>query len=152
MRAQSNLLAGVAGRENFQCCDLEKGFAFAWVTEAVVENTDFFRYHFLEAMTWCLLDTRHLVSIHAACVALNGRGMLLAGNSGVGKSSLAYACARRGWTYTSDDATSLVRRDRGRTALGNPRVFRFRGTAGSCSRSSPVFAGAGAATASPPSK
>ena len=130
VRAQSNLLAGVAGRENFQCCDLEKGFAFAWVTEAVVENTDFFRYHFLEAMTWCLLDTKHLVSIHAACVALDGRGMLLAGNSGVGKSSLAYACARRGWTYTSDDATSLVRRDRGRTALGNPRVFRFRGTAG----------------------
>jgi len=130
VRAQSNLLTGVAGRENFQCCDLEKGFAFAWVTEAVVKNTEFFRYHFLEAMAWCLLDTRHLVSVHAACVALDGRGVLLAGDSGAGKSSLSYACARRGWTYTSDDGTSLVRRDSGRTALGNPRVFRFRGTAG----------------------
>jgi hypothetical protein len=130
VRAQANLLTGVADRENFTCVDLEKGFAFAWVTEAVVENTDYFRYYFLESMAMCLLDTAHLVAVHAACIALDGHGVLLAGDSGAGKSSLAYACARRGWTYTSDDATSLVRRDAGRTVLGNPRLFRFRGTAG----------------------
>jgi hypothetical protein len=54
---------------------------------------------------------------------------LFVGNSGAGKSSLAYACARRGWTYVSDDAACLVRRRPGRQVLGNPHGFRFRPTA-----------------------
>jgi hypothetical protein len=54
---------------------------------------------------------------------------LLVGRSGAGKSSLAYACARRGWTYVSDDAACLVRRRPGRQVLGNPHCFRFRPTA-----------------------
>lgn len=130
VRAQANLLTGVADRENLWCVDLEKGFATAWVTEAVARDTDYLRYHFLESTAGCLLEMVHLVPVHAACVALDGHGVLLAGDSGVGKSSLAYACARRGWTYTADDAPELLRRDAGRTVLGNPRLFRFRGTAG----------------------
>ena len=129
-RAQGHLEASVADAENFWSGDLAKGFASAWVTEAVATNAEYFRYHFLEAMAYGLLDTLHLVAIHAGCVALDGRGVLLAGDSGAGKSSLAYACARRGWTYVSDDASSLVRRDAGRTVLGNPRLLRFRETAG----------------------
>lgn len=130
VRAQNRLLIAVADTENFHCCDLVNGFASAWVTERVAANAEYFRYHFLEAMTYCLLDTLHLVAVHAACVALDGHGVLLAGDSGAGKSSLAYACARRGWTYTSDDSSSLVIRGQGRTVLGNPRLFRFRDTAG----------------------
>lgn len=47
----------------------------------------------------------------------------------MGKSSLAYACASRGWTYVSDDASSLIRRGTGRRVIGNPRAFRFRPSA-----------------------
>ncbi len=130
VRAQRNLLTGVANSDNYMCCDLQKGFGSAWITECVVMHTEYFRVHFLEAMAYSLLDTLHLVAVHAACVSLDGHGVLLTGDSGAGKSSLAYACARRGWTYTSDDASSLVRRDRGRTVLGNPRMFRFRTAAG----------------------
>jgi hypothetical protein len=81
-------------------------------------------------MIYCLLETRHIASVHAACVALDGHGVLLAGDSGAGKTSLAYACARRGWTYTSDDGGSLVVRGNGRTVIGTPDIFRFRSTAG----------------------
>ncbi len=130
VRAQRNLLISVADAENFHCCDLERGFASSWVTQDVAANKEYFRYHFLEAMAYSMLDTLHLVAVHAACVALDGCGVLLAGDSGAGKSSLAYACARRGWIYTSDDASSLVRRGGGRTVIGNPRVFRFRESAG----------------------
>jgi hypothetical protein len=130
VRAQNRVLVAVADAENFHCCDLENGFACAWVSERVAASADYFRYHFLEAMTYCLLDTLHLVAVHAACVSLDGQGVLLAGESGAGKSSLAYACSRRGWTYTSDDSSSLVVRGRGRTVLGNPRLFRLRDTAG----------------------
>jgi hypothetical protein len=128
-RAQRNLLITVSDRENFTCCDLRNGFAFAWVTEAAAGNTEYLRYHFIEAMTYNLLEPRYMVSLHAACVTLDGHGVLLAGNSGSGKSSLAYACARRGWIYNSDDSSALVKRGGGRTVICNPRSFRFRNTA-----------------------
>ena len=130
VRAQGSLLVSVADAQNFACCDMVDGSAAAWVTDATAADFQYFRYHFLEAMAYCLLDTLHLVAVHAACVSLDGHGVLLAGDSGAGKSSLAYACARRGWVYTSDDSSSVLRRGDGRTVLGNSRLFRFRESAG----------------------
>lgn len=46
-------------------------------------------------------------------------GILLCGDSGAGKSSLAYACARKGWTFISDDASHAVTAHPG-TVVGNP--------------------------------
>jgi hypothetical protein len=130
VRAQRNLTVWVADAENYWCCDLATGFASAWVTGRVAANNRYLRYHVLEGMAYSLLGSLHMVTLHAACVALDGYGVLLAGDSGTGKSSLAYACARRGWTYISDDSSSLVRRSGTRAVLGDPRLFRFRATAG----------------------
>ncbi len=131
VRAQRNLIAFVADAENFWCCDIAAGVGSAWVTERAAANVPYLRYHVIEAMAYSLLSSLRLVTVHAACVALDGHGVLLSGDTGAGKSSLAYACARRGWTYISDDASSLLRRSRTRTVLGDPRLFRFRATAGS---------------------
>jgi hypothetical protein len=128
-RAQSHLLTMVADEHNYACCDLERGFASAWLTETTLNNVDFFRYTFLEGLIYCLLESLYLIAIHAACVVKDGHGVLLVADSGTGKSSLAYACARRGWTYVSDDGTSLVRKGTGRTVIGNPALFRFRPSA-----------------------
>jgi HPr Serine kinase C-terminal domain len=128
-RAQANLLTMVADAHNFACCDLAAGFGFASLTKGTVMNRAYVRYHFLEAIVYTLLDARHLVAVHAACVIKDGHGVLLVGDSGAGKSSLAYACMRRGWTYVSDDASSLLRRRTGRVVVGNPQTFRFRPTA-----------------------
>ena len=130
VRAQRNLIVWSADADNYWCGDMATGFASAWVTAGLAAETRYFRYHVLEAMAYCLLDSLHVVAVHAACVAWNGHGVLLAGDSGSGKSSLAYACARRGWTYIADDASSLVRRGTARIVLGDPRLFRFRATAG----------------------
>ena len=130
-RAQGNLLSAIVDAENFWCADLEAGFAFGWLTEGAVQNLAYVRYHFIEAMIYSLIESLHCYTVHAACVVFNGHGVLLAGDSGAGKSSLAYACARRGWTYVSDDASSLVRRANDCTVLGNPGAFRFRASAGS---------------------
>lgn len=119
----------VADAHNFACCDLAAGFGFACVTKAAMMNRDYIRYHFLEAMVYVLLDTCHVVAVHAACLTREGRGVLVVGDSGAGKSSFAYACARRGWIYVSDDSASLPRRKAGRLVLGNPHTFRFRPSA-----------------------
>lgn len=49
--------------------------------------------------------------IHAGCVAIGGRGVLLAGRSGAGKSDLALRLIDRGAVLVSDDYTDLSVRD-----------------------------------------
>ena len=130
VRAQRDLLIGVCDAANFWTCNLTSGIAAAWVSENTTADSGFLRYHVVEAMAYSLMESLHVISLHAACVSLGGHGMLLAGESGAGKSSLAYGCARRGWTYISDDASSLLRNGSERTVLGDPSLFRFRATAG----------------------
>lgn len=128
-RAQNYLMTMVANAHNYACCDLNRGFGTAWLTKATVSATAYLRYTFLEGMISTLLEHQHFVALHAASVAKDGHGVLLVADSGVGKSSLSYACACRGWTYISDDATSLLYRGTGRMVIGNPQVFRFRPSA-----------------------
>lgn len=49
--------------------------------------------------------TLGLAELHCACVAVNGTGLLLAGESGAGKSTLAIAMARAGFGFLADDRT-----------------------------------------------
>ncbi len=73
--------------------------------------------------------SRHASGIHAACVSLGGTGILLCGDSGAGKTSLSYACARAGWTYITDDGSFLVHGRDDRLVVGNCSQVRFRPTA-----------------------
>jgi hypothetical protein len=125
-RSQGHLISIVADRENFASLDLDAGFAFGWATEATAENQEYLRQCLLDVMIYPLLEVRHLITLHAACVVHQGKGILLAGNSGAGKSSLSYACARRGWTFVSDDASAFQRNERDPKVIGHPQKFRFR--------------------------
>ncbi len=49
--------------------------------------------------------------IHASCVAIGGRAVLLAGRSGAGKSDLALRLIDRGAVLVSDDYSQVIRRD-----------------------------------------
>ena len=137
-RSQGHLLSIVADRENFASLDLRAGFAFGWVTEATACNQEYFRQCLLDVMVYPLLEIRHLLSLHAACVMYRGKGILLAGKSGTGKSSLAYACARSRWTFVSDDTSSLQRSCPAPKVIGRPHNFRFRDSVG---RLFPEFVG-----------
>jgi len=125
-RAQHNLITIVSDAENFATCDVTSGFAFCWVSSSTIENLDFFRYHFLDLIVGVLVAPQHFAIVHSACVALDDRGVLLCGHSGAGKSTLAFACARRGWTFISDDAAYVQRRNPQPVVLGNPLSFRLR--------------------------
>lgn len=46
--------------------------------------------------------------LHASCVALNGKAVLLAGPSGVGKSDLALRLIENGAQLVADDQTKLI--------------------------------------------
>ncbi|HEY7097722.1 MAG TPA: aldolase [Terriglobales bacterium] len=128
-RSRENLVTQVGDSQNFYSVDLRSGSALAWVTKTTVNNRAGFRYHYLESLALVTLMSRYMTPVHAACVSLNGQGVLLCGDSGAGKSSLAFACARRGWTYTTDDASSLVRNRSERIVVGEPQQIRFRESA-----------------------
>src|SRR5512133_2458102 len=120
MVGQEHLVSFVQNRCNFSVCDLNQGFTFAWLTEGTVADHAFLQYHYLEPAVYLMLDAAHLCPVHASCIALNDRAVLLCGESGSGKTSLAYGCARRGWTYISDDATHVVRDRTDFAVIGRP--------------------------------
>jgi len=125
-RIKKNLLSSIADAHNFVICDLNAGFSFGWITQQTVESELYLRYHFLEAAALSMIGALRAVPLHAACVALLGHGMLLCGDSGAGKSSLAFAGARSGWTFVSDDASYLPFERRDRLVVGNCHQVRLR--------------------------
>src|SRR5256885_16911508 len=58
-------------------------------------------------------------TLHASSVRLDGRGVLISGPSGSGKSDLALRLLDRGFTLVSDDQT-IVRRDDSRLIASAP--------------------------------
>lgn len=130
VRAQGHLISFVGSAEAFSIGDLETGFGYSWVSPFIVQHRDILRYHYLDNVVLSMIDSLHVSTIHAACVSLDGHGVLLCGQSGAGKSTLAYACAKSGWQYVSDDATSLVKGRTDRVVIGNPHRLRLRPDAG----------------------
>ena len=130
VRTHGHLLSMIADADNFLICDLRQSTAFGWVSTAAIRSRKYLCYHFLEAAAMCLLSTSRVTPIHAACVSFAGRGFLFCGPSGAGKSTLAYACARAGWIYTSDDASYLLwHAPKRRIVRGNALQVRFRPSA-----------------------
>jgi energy-coupling factor transporter ATP-binding protein EcfA2 len=125
-RSQRGLMLIVSDRDNFACCDMRARFGWCRIANNMLADRGWFRWFFLEAMVYLLLNQDDVVSVHAACIARNGLGVLLCGASGAGKSTLAFACAKAGWTYVSDDATILLQGSPEREAFGKPHQFRFR--------------------------
>ena len=124
-RGQEHLMSIVSDQENFAVCDYTRHFAFCRLNAAAAGDASFAGYYFLEAIANFTLTQLYLTPVHAACVALKGQGVLLCGASGAGKTTLAYFCAKKGWTYVSDNESWLVRAG-GRVLLGNPQRIRFR--------------------------
>jgi serine kinase of HPr protein (carbohydrate metabolism regulator) len=63
-----------------------------------------------------------LATLHATCIAIGGRGVLLLGPPGAGKSDLALRLIDRGALLVSDDGV-LVRTERGRAIAGAPATI-----------------------------
>ncbi len=125
-RIQQHIASSVADSDNFSITDLAQGFSSVWLTSAAAAQRDYCRYFFLEAAALSMICTSYTTPIHAACVDLEGCGVLLCGDSGAGKSTLAYACAQAGWTYITDDASYLVNSRQDRLVVGNSNQARFR--------------------------
>ncbi|WP_263354534.1 aldolase [Acidicapsa acidisoli] len=125
-RQYNHLYSLVADVDNQALLDLTTCTSFVWLTKATVNNRLYLRYNFLEKAVYLLLGASVVTDLHAACVSKNGKGILLCGDSGAGKSTLSYACARAGWTYTSDDTSYLINDAESPRVIGHSHRVRFR--------------------------
>lgn len=128
-RVREHLCSHVADGENFAVSDASRFFSFIWLAQSTLGYRSYVRYFMLESCAMFHLAARHSIGIHAACVELDGNGLLFCGDSGAGKSTLSYACARAGWTYVTDDASFLVLGREDSLVVGNCRQVRFRPSA-----------------------
>lgn len=128
-RLNESFLVQMADMDNFFVTDLKKSYARGRLTPTTVGYSRYMRYHFLESAALSLIATSRAVPVHGACVRVAGKGVLLCGDSGEGKSTLAFAGARAGWTYVSDDSTYIPTNREDRLAIGNCNQIRFRPSA-----------------------
>lgn len=128
-RIAKPLLINIANTENYSVANLEQATTQIILSRATLRHRSYLEYFFLGSAPLCHIATTYATPVHAGCVALNGRGVLLCGESGAGKSSLSYACARAGWVYTTDDASFLLNEREDRVVTGNCHQGRFRPSA-----------------------
>jgi hypothetical protein len=122
------LLTAVADANNYSIVNLERNSVQISISRATLQHRLYAKYHLL-GTPGCCIATRLTTPVHAACVALDGHGILLCGDSGAGKSTLSYACARSGWTYICDDGLYLKNCGSGRVGTGDCHHVRFRPSA-----------------------
>ena len=122
------LMMCVADMDNYSVVDLDRCRVKITVSRSALRHPLYAQY-FILGTPVCCIATRYATPVHAGCVALDGRGVLLCGDSGAGKSILSYACARAGWTYVCDDGSYLLNGGSKRMVTGNCYQVRFRPTA-----------------------
>ncbi|MDG2536335.1 serine kinase [Dyella jiangningensis] len=107
VRAQSGagLLCGVMDECNYVVMSPEQGSALVVASRDMLANPYHLRYELIEFAVFTLATRRlGLVPLHGACVGLNGRGVLLLGASGSGKSTVALHSLLRGLEFLAEDA------------------------------------------------
>jgi len=87
--------------------DIARRRATACVTAGFIDDGERFRVGMLEALTLWMLTALDRQPLHAAALERDGAVLLLAGPSGVGKSTLVYAAARAGLRVLAEDCVFL---------------------------------------------
>jgi hypothetical protein len=109
---------------NLAMIDLHQGIAQGFITPQLLDNRAFVRYTFVEGMSLAmLLYQRNFLAIHAACVVKNKTSVILQARAGVGKSTLAYACVRRGYKLVAEDVVMAKIHPENTTLWGSPWKF-----------------------------
>jgi len=127
-RGQGDIFYVTVGKQNTAIAHLQNGFATGFVAPAMARDTVFLRNTFLDCLVLTMLTHGRAGThtyAHASAVAWGNRGLIFSGPSQSGKTTLAFACARRGFNVVSDDVVYLRDGDAGLTVWGKPWHLRF---------------------------
>lgn len=106
MQGGSGLLCAVCDAANLSivCPATRRGLVA--ISRGLLRFPYHARYELLEFAVFTLASrAQSLVPLHAGCVGLGGRGLLLLGDSGAGKSTVALQCMLQGLDFLTEDAS-----------------------------------------------
>jgi hypothetical protein len=95
------------GVANVFVFDLLRRHVGARVSGRVARDAQFWRQKLLPITIGMMGACIGILPMHAACAAIAGNGLLIAGASGAGKSTLSVALSQSGFDYVSDDWTYI---------------------------------------------
>lgn len=106
---QGTLFALTLGESAFGTLNLREGTASAWVSPALLHaEPDFVRLNLCETLALSAAAfAGEFFHLHAGAVQRNGVMLTLHAPSGVGKSTLTYACARAGYKILAEDVVHV---------------------------------------------
>lgn len=122
-RTHGQTLYQTTGRDSTMVVDRAAGSAFGFFSPTTLGSTAFFRWHFLDAALFFLLESRGFIGVHGAAMCRAGEGCLLRAPSGQGKTTLAYAAARSDWQALAEDVVWID--SKSGTWWGAPWAFRM---------------------------
>lgn len=113
-------LGGATGSSTFAVLSPEQRAGLVCVSADMLRFPYHTRYELIEFAVFTLAHrAQHLMSLHAACVGLNGRGILLMGPSGSGKSTVALQCLLNGFDFLSEDSVFVEPNTARATGISN---------------------------------
>ncbi|HLV80220.1 MAG TPA: hypothetical protein VKT32_08050 [Chthonomonadaceae bacterium] len=118
-RAQAGYLVLSLG-DSLGFGDRPAGFAAAFITPDLLADPERVRTCLLECLGLFLVCRHRRATLHAAAVLHNDRCVLLTGEQGAGKSTLAYACLRAGFRLLAEDIVFAEREEQAVRAWGSP--------------------------------
>lgn len=107
----AGFLGGATPASTFVAISAKEKSALVCVSKEMLLFPYNTRYELIEFAVFTLASrVQHMVSLHAACVGLAGRGLLLMGASGSGKSTVALHCLLDGLDFISEDSVFVSAR------------------------------------------
>jgi hypothetical protein len=109
MHGAMGLLCGAMDSTNYAVLNPEARTGLVVASRELLKYPYEARYQLIEFAVFTLACRgQALIPLHAACIGLNGRGLLLIGATGAGKSTLAMLCASKGMDFLTEDATFVA--------------------------------------------
>ncbi|MGO9950265.1 MAG: serine kinase [Steroidobacteraceae bacterium] len=103
--AAGGILCGAMETANFVALTPQQRSALVVVSPEMLRFPYYVRYEMLEFAVYVLASrAQGLVPLHAACVGRGGRGILLLGSSGSGKSTVSLHCLLQGLEFLAEDS------------------------------------------------
>ena len=116
----AGFLGGVAADASFVTLSPSQAAALVVVAPEMLKSPYHARYELLEFAVFTLAArAQQLMPLHAACVSLHDRGLLLMGASGAGKTTMALHCLLRRLDFVAEDAVFVRPADLLATGIAN---------------------------------
>jgi hypothetical protein len=109
MLSAAGFVGGATMPSNFVLVSARTGTALVSVSRSMLRYSYHTRYELIEFAVFTLAArAQGLISLHAACVGRAGRGVLLMGPTGSGKSTVTLQCILQGLEILSEDSVFVA--------------------------------------------